>query len=203
VTGLTDGRAAIFAAVRAAGGPGLFNDPARIAALDSLLDTFGIERHGSGRHEISPAGIALIQRFESCARPLGDGRFAAYPDPGGKDGRPWTIGWGSTGPDIDASTVWTQLECNARFTRDLQRYVAEVVAALDGAPASQGQFDALVSFHYNTGAIRRATLTRRHKSGDYVGAAREFGKWIYSDGRRLAGLVRRRAAEASLYLAAP
>jgi lysozyme len=48
---------------------------------------------------IGPKGRALIQQFEDCARKLPDGRFAAYPDPAtGSD--PWTIGWGSTGPDI-------------------------------------------------------------------------------------------------------
>ena len=67
------------------------------------------------------------------------------------------------------------------------------------APTSQPQFDALVSFHYNTGAIGRATLTKLHKVGDFAGAAAEFGKWVHAGGRRLAGLVRRREAEAALY----
>jgi GH24 family phage-related lysozyme (muramidase) len=57
----------------------------------------------------------------------------------------------------------------------------------------------MVSFHYNTGAIARATLTRLHKGGDFAGAAAEFGKWVHAGGRRLAGLVRRREAEAALY----
>jgi GH24 family phage-related lysozyme (muramidase) len=36
-----------------------------------------------------------------------DGRFDAYPDPA-TGGAPWTIGWGSTGPDITKGTVWTK-----------------------------------------------------------------------------------------------
>ena len=71
--------------------------------------------------------------------------------------------------------------------------------ALGDCPTSQHQFDALVSFHYNTGAIARATLTKLHKAGDHAGAAAEFGKWVNAGGRRLAGLVRRREAEAALY----
>jgi GH24 family phage-related lysozyme (muramidase) len=58
----------------------------------------------------------------------------------------------------------------------------------------------LVSFHYNTGAIARATLTKKHIAGDYQGAAREFARWNRAGGRVLKGLVRRRAAEAELYL---
>ena len=83
----------------------------------------------------------------------------------------------------------------------LQRYAAEVDRALGDAPRTQAQFDALVSFHYNTGAIARATLTRKHKAGDYVGAHVEFGNWIHAGGKVLKGLVRRRAAEAELYAA--
>ena len=57
----------------------------------------------------------------------------------------------------------------------------------------------MVSFHYNTGAIARASLTRYHVAGRYNDAAAEFGKWINAAGKRLPGLVRRRAAEAKLY----
>jgi GH24 family phage-related lysozyme (muramidase) len=148
--------------------------------------------------QISPAGVALIKQFEGCAKRRGDGRFEAYPDPG-TGAEPWTIGWGATGKGIERSTVWTQAECDARLEADLARYAAEVTRALGDAPTSQAQFDALVSFHYNTGAIARATLTKRHKAGDFAGAEAEFGKWVHAGGKRLNGLVRRRAAEAALY----
>ena len=112
---------------------------------------------------------------------------------------PWTIGWGATGPGIGPGTVWAQAQCDARFAADLERYAAEVAEAVGDAPTSQAQFDALVSFHYNTGAIGRATLMRRHKAGDHAGAAREFARWNRAGGRVLSGLTRRRAAEAALY----
>ena len=147
---------------------------------------------------IGAAGLALIKQFEGCARRQGDGRFAAYPDPG-TGGAPWTIGWGATGPGIAPGTLWTQAECDARLERDLARFAREVRAALAETPTTRPQFDALVSFHYNTGAIRKATLTRLHKAGDHAAAAREFGKWVNAGGRVLPGLVRRRAEEAALY----
>jgi GH24 family phage-related lysozyme (muramidase) len=71
------------------------------------------------------------------------------------------------------------------------------------APTTPAQFDALVAFHYNTGAIGRATLTRKHREGDREGAAREFARWNRAGGKVLKGLVRRRAAEAELYLSDP
>lgn len=148
--------------------------------------------------KLSPKGEAMIKQFEGCAKKRADGKFEAYPDPG-TGGDPWTIGWGSTGPDIRPGVIWTQAECDARFSKHIQRFVAEVNTALDGAEVTQNQFDALVSFHYNTGAISKATLTKLHKAGKFSEAATEFGKWVNAGGRRLPGLVRRRQVEAALY----
>lgn len=147
---------------------------------------------------LGKAGEALIKQFEGCAKKRPDGKFEAYPDPG-TGGDPWTIGWGTTGKDIRKGLVWTQAECDARFAKHIQSFVADVNTALEGAKVTQNQFDALVSFHYNTGAIFKATLTKLHKAGKYDLAAAEFGKWVNAGGKRMNGLVRRRAAEAELY----
>jgi GH24 family phage-related lysozyme (muramidase) len=143
-------------------------------------------------------GLALIKRFEGCAQKRPDGRFEAYPDPG-TGGAPWTIGWGATGRGIRQGTVWTREQCDARLDTDLARFAREVARAVGDTPTSQAQFDALVSFHYNTGAIARATLTKLHKAGRTSEAAAEFGRWVHAGGKRLTGLVRRREAEARLY----
>ena len=150
----------------------------------------------------SPAATALIQRFEGCARARADGSFEAYPDPGtGAD--PWTIGWGSTGPDIGAQTVWSKAQCDTRLVRDVGRFAAQIAALIGPAPTTQNQFDALVCFAYNlgVGALKGSTLLRRHLAGDTAGAAGEFAKWVRAGGRVLPGLVKRRAAEAALYAA--
>jgi lysozyme len=172
-----------------------------IAALDAAIDS-AMRPDSPDTLDtpcmVSEAGVALIKRFEGCARRRADGLIEAYPDPG-TGGTPWTIGWGATGPGIGPGTTWTPAQCDARLAEDLARHAAEVTQAIGDAPTTQAQFDALVSFHYNTGAIGRATLTRRHVAGDHAGAAREFGRWNRAGGRVLAGLVRRREAEAALY----
>lgn len=148
--------------------------------------------------KVGPAGLALIKDFEGLAKVRPDGLVEAYPDPG-TGGAPWTIGWGATGADIGPGTVWTRGQCDARLAIDVARHAADVVRALGDAPTTQAQFDALVSFHYNTGAIGRATLTRKHIAGDFAGAALEFMRWNRAGGRVMAGLTRRREAEARLY----
>ena len=69
-----------------------------------------------------------------------------------------------------------------------------------GAPTTQGQFNALCSLAYNigTGNLAGSTLLRLHKAKDYEGAANQFGKWNKAAGKVMAGLTRRRAAEAKM-----
>lgn len=62
------------------------------------------------------------------------------------------------------------------FRHDLPKYEAGVNAALK-VPVTQAQFDALVSFHYNTGAIGRATFVKKLNAGDFAGAAAGFMAW--------------------------
>ena len=165
-------------------------------ALDAAEGNSPADRITAG--QVSPAGIRLIKSFEGCAQLRPDGLYSAYPDPG-TGGAPWTIGWGATGPDIGPDTVWTKQQCDDRLEADIARHARDVAQALGDCATSQSQFDALVSFHYNTGAIRRATLTRLHRNGEFTLAAEEFAKWKFAGGQVLKGLVRRRREEAKLY----
>lgn len=193
-------RKAIFDTVRRMLGRGFTR--AEVEELDRVIDAaLEVSQDavpGVPSSSVGARGLALIKRFEGCARKRPDGLFEAYPDPG-TGGAPWTIGWGATGKGIGPGTVWTPQECDARLGRDIARHPAEVEAAIGDAPTTQNQFDALVSFHFNTGAIGRATLTAKHRAGDNPGAMREFARWNRAGGRVLNGLVRRRAAEAALY----
>ena len=82
--------------------------------------------------------------------------------------------------------------------RDLERF-ERGVHRLCPVPLTQGQYDALVSFSFNTGSLSVSTLRKKLLRGDYEGAANEFPRWVFAAGRRLAGLVRRREAERVLY----
>lgn len=168
------------------------------AAIDAMIAAIEPGTPANRPRVASAAGTALVKRFEGCGRRRADGTMEAYPDPG-TGGAPWTIGWGATGPDIGPRTVWSQMQCDARLDADLARHARDVDRALGDAPTSQNQFDALLSFHFNTGAIVRATLTRKHCAGDYSGAAAEFARWNRAGGRILPGLTKRREAEARLY----
>lgn len=137
----------------------------------------------------SKACIDLVKGFESC-------RLTAYMPTA--DDVP-TIGWGSTGPDIHLGMTWTQAQADERFAHDLARF-ANAVANVIGT-ATQGQFDGMVSLAYNIGMgnFSSSTLVRKHKAGDFSGAADQFVRWNKQKGKVLNGLTRRREAEAKLY----
>lgn len=140
---------------------------------------------------ISANGIAVSHYFEQC-------RLEAYPDPGSKDGKPWTVGWGHTGPEVVKGLKWTQAQADAAFEKDLLKFEARV-ARLVKVPLTQGQYDALVLFDYNTGSLHTSTLLKLLNAGDYAGAQAQFARWNKNDGKVMRGLIRRRAAEAALW----
>ena len=132
-----------------------------------------------------PDCIKLVQEFEGCAKRRADGSFEAYPDPG-SGGDPWTIGWGSTGPDIKKGVVWTQKQCDDRFAEHLAEFAEKVSKVLGNTPTTQNQFDAMVSFAYNVGVanLSSSTLLKKHKAGDHRAAAAEFVREVTAGGRR-------------------
>ena len=145
---------------------------------------------------VGPLGRAMIERFEGR-------RLSAYLDGCGV----WTIGYGSTGPDIIAGTVWTPAQCDARFAAQLEQFADQVTALLDDAATSPAQFDALVSFAYNAGSgnLANSRILSYHKAGQFGQAAFAWLTCHIHDraGNIEAGLVARRKAESAFYMGAP
>ncbi len=169
----------------------------------------------------SQACIDLVKRCEDEAGAL-TGKcthLKAYRCPSGV----WTCGWGTTkgvGPD----TVFTQEEADRRLIEDLDDAWA-IVEKWVKVLLAQGPVDALTSFVQNVGpgrprplgkltggkdgfvwlakrdpngSPRHSTLLKKVNAQDST-AADEFPKWIYSAGRPLDGLRKRRGEERDLF----
>ena len=136
----------------------------------------------------SPKGIALIKEFEGL-------RLKAYQCPGGV----WTIGYGHTA-GVKPGMLISKVQAEEYLKADLiafERYLNGLGLALN-----QNQFDALVSFIYNvgTGNFSNSTLLRKVRANPQENSIMdEFLRWVYSKGRVLPGLQRRRLAEMKLY----
>ena len=113
-----------------------------------------------------------------------------------------TIGYGHTGPEVRMGQKISREKADAIFSKDIDMFAAGVSAALRPHVVSQCQFDALVSFAFNCGlaALRKSTLLKMVKADPSDPEIRsEFAKWVHAAGRRLPGLVKRRAMEADHY----
>jgi lysozyme len=181
-------RAQLFDAIRPFAPDRRFLD-SHVQVIDALADAFGLPREGD---EALGVALGLIKEFEGC-------KLEAYPDPA-TGGDPWTIGWGSTGQGIARGLRWTQAQADMRLSHDVAKFMSGVIAAAPKGTANQ--IGAMTSLAYNIGlqAFRDSTLLRLHNAGDYVGAAAQFARWNKGSGKVMPGLVRRRAAEAEVYL---
>ena len=136
----------------------------------------------------SPKGISLIKEFEGL-------RLKAYKCPGGV----WTIGYGHTA-GVKPGMVITEEQAEQFLKEDL--LIFEKAVNNQNLSINQNQFDALVSLIYNIGIgnFKKSTLLLKVRidPGDNS-IMDEFLRWVYSKGRVLPGLQRRRLAEVKLY----
>ena len=140
----------------------------------------------------SENGLALIRQFEGL-------RLSAYLCPAGIP----TIGYGSTA-GVQMGQAITAARAEELLREDVRQFEA-AVSRLVKVPLTQGQYDALTSFAFNLGAksLEQSTLLRLLNAGDYSGAAAQFDRWVYASGKKLPGLVKRRAAERALFEGKP
>ena len=129
--------------------------------------------------------IDAVKRFEGC-------RLFAYRDSAGI----LTIGYGHT-RNVTAGKAITQKQADELFNDDMAAVEKQVESL--GLTLTQGQFNALCSFVFNLGIgnLKASTLLKLIKAGAAaVDIQNEFGKWVYSGGKKLSGLVKRREWEA-------
>lgn len=149
---------------------------------------------------INKATIDLITEFEGFV-----GKW--YPDPAHGWKVP-TCCYGHTdvaGEPKYAATkdkLFTLAEGREILARDLAP-VERTVRSYVKVPLNDNQLGALVSFTFNLGGgnFAKSTLLKKINAKDFAGAAKEFGRWNRAGGKVLAGLTRRRAAEAKLFAA--
>ena len=137
---------------------------------------------------ISEKGKSLIKDFEGF-------RTHAYQDSVGV----WTIGYGHTKgvtPDMVISAEQGD-EMLADVLKEYENYVDTLVTV----PLEQNQYDALVSWVYNLGPtnLRSSTLLRVLNEGEYEKVPSEIRRWNKAGGKVLAGLKKRRDAEAEMF----
>jgi lysozyme len=151
----------------------------------------------------SANGRALIEAHEGLILQAYDDANDRVVAPGGSVKGTLTIGYGHTTaagpPRVVVGQKITQAQADAILASDLGK-VEDDVNRLVKVPLSQNQFDALVSFHFNTGGLGRSSVLTRLNLRDYPGAANALLLWNRAGGQVLKGLVTRRQQERALFL---
>ena len=138
-------------------------------------------------------GLNLIKGYEGL-------RMTAHYAPSEQ----WTVGYGHNSTARHGMSV-TEMDAE-RLLRDDVEPIEQLISDTVRAPLNQNEHDALVSLIFNIGEDnwKRSTVLRKLNAGDKIGAADAFELWtkayVNNELVSLDGLVRRRAAEKSLFL---
>jgi len=142
----------------------------------------------------SANGRRLIEIWEEG----GKAKLTPYDDGTGT----LTIGFGHTSaagpPKVVSGMHITPEQADEIFANDLAA-VERDVNKLVKVPLNQSQFDVLVSFHFNTGALGRSGVLTVLNQGRYTAVPGQLIKWIRGGGRVMPGLISRRKAEIALW----
>jgi lysozyme len=138
--------------------------------------------------KISEEGISLIKKFEGC-------KLEAYLDAVDVP----TIAYGRT-KDVKIGDICTQQQAEDWLEEELVEYEGYVNEAVK-VELTQPQFDSIVSWTYNLGPsnLNRSSMLRVLNASDYDNVPEQIMRWNKAGGRVLAGLVRRREAEAEMF----
>lgn len=111
-----------------------------------------------------------------------------------------TICYGHT-QGVEMGTTLSEEQCEGLLAQDLQKAL-DTLERYVTVPLPDTRRAALASFVYNVGAgkFSHSTLLQKLNAGDIRGACNELSRWVYAGGRKLTGLVKRRAAERDMCL---
>ena len=145
--------------------------------------------------KMSAEGKKVTKYFEAL-------KLKAYPDPA-TGGKPWTIGYGHTGPDVYSGLVINEAMADKLLDLDLAKAEAEVNKYAHNL--TQGQFDALVDMVFNMGSgfIKPDNINGDFDdfvaSGNLTEMRSRIPQFRMAAGKVMKGLVRRRAANVALW----
>lgn len=153
--------------------------------------------------EISSIGLAVVKSFEGCLKPVANrpGFFKPYYCPANV----LTVGYGHTNhhkPTFSANEIWSQATCDAVLKSDMRIFEGHVRKQAPDIK-DQCQFDALVSWSFNTGGPADSAVWTYARKGDVQGTVERLQRWNKATGKVMNGLVRRRRAEGELYAGEP
>lgn len=141
---------------------------------------------------INREALELIKDWEGC-------KLTAYPDPGSKDGTPWTIGYGHTKGVKKGMKI--EPEVAEEFLIEDLKVAEAVIAKYIKVHLNENQYGALVSFIHNIGETQfvEGSVDNYINDNKLNLVPDRIKLYNKNDGKPMKGLINRRNAEVSLW----
>ena len=140
---------------------------------------------------VPPQAVEFIRAHEGC-------RLTAYLDSVGVP----TVGYGHTGPDVHLGATITQEQADDYLRQNLATAARRLESAVGEACIAEltaNQYAAMVSFTFNVGIDPKWQICKCLKAGNFDVVPSEMMRFVNAGGKKLAGLVNRRADEVKLW----
>lgn len=143
----------------------------------------------------SAAGRKFIEQWEESGKPLLTARWDSL-------GHCWEIGFGHTSaagpPRVYQGMTITPEQADQILASDLASVELDVNHHIKPV-LNQNQFDALVSFDFNTGGLDRSSVLRSINLNRFDLVAADLKMWSHAGGHFVQGLYNRRVAEGKMF----
>lgn len=144
---------------------------------------------------IPNVAVDFVGQWEGC-------ELTAYQDIVGV----WTVGYGSTGTYVFKGLKITKAQARELLRDDLKIAAARVIKRVGAAVVdelTENQWAAILSFTFNLGSGNpnkpEWTIWKRLRAKQFDQVPLEFMKFVNAGGKKVQGLVNRRAAEVKLW----
>jgi lysozyme len=151
------------------------------------------------RASVPLAATVVVKRIEGFSA-------TPYDDNGALPGGTWTIGYGTIvdaagHPVTEHTPAITEADAVTLLLRDMTA-AGNDVAKRVRVDLLVREAAALISWTYNLGdgSLSQSTMLTRLNAGDKQAVPAEMRKWVHQNGKALVGLLRRRWAEAAIFV---
>lgn len=134
--------------------------------------------------------VAVVAAIAALIMPSEGIRLKAYADPVGIP----TICYGET-QGVHYGDTKTKTECEEMLYKRIGDYLGPVDKMMPGLPDNRRISYTDFAYNVGVGTLQKSRIPSFEKAGEWKKACAELNRYVYAGGKKLNGLVKRRAEE--------
>lgn len=140
-------------------------------------------------------GLAVVAAITALIMPSEGISLKTYKDPVGIP----TICYGET-QGVHYGDTKTKEECESMLYKRIGDYLGPVDKMMPGLPDNRRIAYTDAAYNLGVGTIQKSRIPTFEKAGKWQEACNELNRYVYAGGKKLGGLVKRRAEEVKICL---